>query len=627
MYDGSRSARQRRRTPRVSPRLGTLLALALLLAAVPLTTPTAVAVTAPAPYTNPLKPRMADGRIVENCPDPSVLRGRGRYAGRWYMYCTSDPLNDRETSQPGAAVSHRLPMLTSRDLVHWTFVGSALSGKPAWASSTAQLWAPDVVYSSTFRRYYLTYAVTDTVAAVSGQSNCKTDSAIGVATSASPVGPWRFASGPLVRPRRTGPGCSFATTIDPDVLGDTVGRAGVLFFGGFRGGILGQGLSVSRYRFDLAGTRRSITTNRYEGPNVVARGGYYYLFASAGACCKGPLTEYGVLAGRSTRPLGPYSDAEGNSLLAARTGGTPVLSSSGNRWVGPGHNSVFRDFGGQWWTMYHAVDLLDPYFATRPGFTRRPVLLDPLDWVGGWPSVRSGLGASNTQIPGPAAQSGQVSAYQPVAAVPHSPGAALAEASDELDGDALDPRWTWVREPDASTYRTTGTALEMDTTGGDLTGDGGAPVLTEPAPVGDYVVETGLRLDVPSTGTLAGHVRAGLVVYADDDHFISLLHGAPGALRLTELGKRVPFADSRLPLFGAMSVGPPGDVTGLRLVHRVSGGHELFTAYTQQDGRRWIRGGTWVYDGLGSAGRIGLVALGRAGVTASFDYVRAWTLA
>ena len=604
-----------------------LLAAALLLAAVPLSMQTATAGTAPGYYTNPVKPRMADGRVVESCADPSVLRGRGRYAARWYMYCTA-AINDGGTSRPGALVSRPLPMLVSRNLVNWSLVGSALPGLPSWAARGAGLWAPDVVYSTTFRRYYMTYTVTNTVASVSGEPGCPNDRAIGLATSASPVGPWRHASGPLIRPRRTGPGCSFASTIDPDVLGETVGSKGVLFFGGFRGGIQGQAFTLSRYRMALSGSRRAITSERYEGANVVARGGYHYLFGSANACCNGSLSGYSVLAGRSSAgPLGPYFDREGNSLRAARTGGTPVLNSTGNRWVGPGHNSVFRDFGGQWWTMYHAIDLSDPYFAGRPGYTRRPVLLDPLDWVNGWPSVRSGHGASTTQMPRPAAQSGQQSGYRPGSAPTDLlPGTPIAEASDELDGDSLDPPWTWVREPDAATYRLTGTALELQTSSGDLSGEGRGPVLTRPAPPGDYVVETALRLDVPSTGRMSGHVRAGLVVYADDDRFVSLVHGAPGTIRVTELGKKVPPGDSRLPQYGIMSGGPPGDLTGLRLVHRRSGGHDLYTAYTQQDGRRWIRGGTWVYDGLGSAGRIGLVALGGAGFTATFEYFRTWTL-
>jgi arabinan endo-1,5-alpha-L-arabinosidase len=598
--------------------------VALLLAALPLATSAGAAVTATSPYTNPLTPRMPDGGVVENCPDPSVLHGRGTDAGRWFMYCTADPLNDSETSQPGAP-RHLLPMLSSQDLVSWTYEGSVLPALPAWAAPGAHLWAPDIVYSTTYGRYYLTYAVTDTADAVSGEPGCETDSAVGLATSTTPLGPWRQAAGPVVRPRRTGPGCSFAGTVDPDVLGDEVGGGGVLFYGGHPGGIRAQTFTLSADGLALSGTPRSITSNRYEAANVVSRGGYYYLFVSADQCCEGPLSGYGVLAGRATRPFGPYVDREGNSLLAARTGGTPVLSSSGNRWVGPGQTSVFRDFAGRWWAAYHAIDLADPYFAARPGFTRRPALLDPVDWVRGWPSVRAGRGASTTPMSGPAAQPGQRSAYQPVAAPPSLPGTRLAGASDELNGARLAPRWSWVRRPPASTYRLTGTALRMRTRPGDLA-PGGAPVLTERAPAGSYVVETAVRLDLPRAGRVRTRVGAGLVVYAGDERYVSLLHRAQDTIRVTQFAKQVPAGDPRLPRRGAMSVGPPGDLTVLRLVHRLAGGHELFTAYTRQGGRPWVRGGTWVYDGLGAVGRIGLVALGGTGFTASFQYVRAWTL-
>ena len=411
------------------------------------------------------------------------------------------------------------------------------------------------------------------------------------------------------------------------MLGETVGTQGVLYFGGFRGGIQGQRFNLSRYGMALSGTRRAITSERYEGANVVAKGGYYYLFASANACCNGSLSGYSVLAGRSTDPLGPYFDREGNSLRAARTGGTPVLNSTGNRWVGPGHNSVFRDFGGQWWTMYHAIDLSDPYFAGRPGYTRRPVLLDPLDWVNGWPSVRSGHGASTTQIPRPAAQSGQQSGYRPGSAPTDlMPGTAIVEASDELDGASLDPPWTWVREPDAATYRLTGTALELQTSGGDLSGESRGPVLTRPAPAGDYVLETALqarraqhRQDVRPCASRLGRVRRRRPLRQPAAR---CARNDPRDRAQQEGASRRPAT----PQYGIMSGGPPGNLTGLRLVHRRSGGHDLYTAYTKQDGQRWIRGGTWVYDGLGSTARIGLVALGGAGFTATFEYLRTWTL-
>jgi arabinan endo-1,5-alpha-L-arabinosidase len=103
---------------------------------------------------------------------------------------------------------------------------------------------------------------------------------------------------------------------------------------------------------------------------VVRRGGWYWFFGSATNCCNGPLTSYGVFAARSRSPFGPFVDREGDSLLAGRVGGTPVLLPNGNRWLGGGHNSVFTDEAGRWWTAYHAVDRFDPYFAFDVGFTK-----------------------------------------------------------------------------------------------------------------------------------------------------------------------------------------------------------------------------------------------------------------
>lgn len=78
---------------------------------------------------------------------------------------------------------------------------------------------------------------------------------------------------------------------------------------------------------------------------------------------------YGSRAGQSPNEADPTT---------GRVGGTPVISMSGNRWVGPGHNTVFQDLAGQWWTIYHAIDVNEPYFEGAVGFTKRPALLDPL---------------------------------------------------------------------------------------------------------------------------------------------------------------------------------------------------------------------------------------------------------
>lgn len=589
-------------------------------------TPAATSSEVRASYTNGLSLRLPNGAAATNCADPSVLRGRGRYAGHWYMYCTSDPLNDTETR--GALTFHRLPMWSSRDLVHWSFRGSALPGRPAWATANAKMWAPDVVYSSTYRRYYLTYAVTDTVPSVSGEPGCGQDAAVGVATSTSPVGPWRRMQGPLVKPIRLGKGCSFASTIDPDVLGQKVRTTSTLYWGGFRGGIRAQAVRLTKRGMTRTGSPHQITTpQRYEGATVVSHAGYYYLFVSSGTCCDVAMSGYGVFAGRSRSRFGPFVDREGDSLLAARVGGTPVLATNGNRWVGPGHNTVFQDFGGRWWTVYHAIDRTRPAFAGHPQFTRRPPLIDPVDWVGGWPTVRAGLGASDAAVPAPAAGSGQTSRYAAVTVAPQVAGAAVPEASDEFDGSSLDPHWSWVREPAAATWSVGTGSLDLDTQAASLTSTPRASVLTEPFPSGSFVVETAVHLDVPVTGN-HDYVQAGLLLYGGDDRYVKLTHTSLGPVRVTELGTRYPASSTLGAGTTVSTIGPPAATTWLRLVvESRPDGHRYVTAYTSQDGSRWVRGATRQYDDLGSNPRIGLVAMGGTGYHAAFEHVRVRQLA
>ena len=73
-------------------------------------------------------------------------------------------------------------------------------------------------------------------------------------------------------------------------------------------------------------------------------------------------------------------------------------------------------------------------------------------------------------------------------------------------------------------------------------------------------------------------------------------------------------------------VGAPDDETWLRIVKQTRNGRPLFTAYTSQDGSRWVRGGTWTHNRLGDDPRIGLVSMGGSGFTARFDHVRVWAL-
>ena len=590
----------------------------------------------PGTYTNPLEPQIPGDGIVESCADPNLIRGQQPGDTTWYLYCTTDPLNDEDLDASGNLVFHRIPMMTSQDLVNWTYVGDAFDTLPNWAEPDAALWAPDVVYSTAYDKYYLFFVVTDTTATVSGVEDCSGDSAIGVATSDTPTGPWDFSDQPVVDPRPAGPGCNFFWTYDPDVLGDAVEDESILYYGSYFGGIFGTQLRLTEDGASTdAGTAVQVTIdNKYEGANVVYRDGYYYLFVSATNCCNGALTGYSVYVGRSANPLGPFVDREGNSLLDAQTGGTPVISMNGNRWVGTGHNTVFQDAAGDWWTIYHAVDQQDPFFETAPGFTKRPALLDAIDWVDGWPTVNGGRWASDRRVPAPAGQEGEKSRHRLELVRTQEPGRLLF--SDEFDGSVLDNAWSWIRE-DVVTYRLQDGALSVDIQVADLYVDSDtASVLVREAPRRDYVLETRVRVDIPDEGCCFNFAQAGILVYGDDDNYVKLTNTSIWNTRQTEWAKEIAPVPEGWARYGNTVVGPPSEEwTYLRIVverltgaerHEAGGDTEAYTAYTSQDGRTWVRGGTWTHS-LGSEARIGLVAMGltpefAGDFTAEFDYVR-----
>ena len=603
--------------------LSTLLAAALtggaLLAPAQATAEPAVAATAksggaqPSTYRNPLDLRLPGGKEAANCADPVITKGVGEDR-HWYLYCTTDAIDESERTAGGDPVQHLVPTYRSTDLVDWTYTGDAFTQRPSWMPDDAGVWAPEVVHRN--GRWYLYYTAPETTLPGGG-------SAIGVAISDSPVGPWVDSGGPVVAPadNPTDPG-NRRWTFDPEVV--TVGASTYLYFGSYAGGIFVRRLSADGLSTSASSERRIAIANRYEGTNIVRHGGWYYFLGSATNCCAGALTGYSVFAARSRSPLGPFRDADGRSILASKVGGTPVLSQNGNRWVGAGHDSVLTDAAGQDWIVYHAVDRTDPFVAGTDDYTKRPALLDPLDWRGGWPVVRGGRGPSDQVQRAPAAQPGQRDATRTRFVDPPKPGRTIAALSDDFRGTALAPRWTWVRQPEAGVARVGGGRLTWQTQDADLHPPQTplASVLTEAAPKGDWVVEAKLRTTVPSTGDSFNYAQGGVVVYGDDGHYVKLASAAIFETRQTEFGRQDSSQPEGSPTYGNGVIGPVGDGrTWLRITrHRVDG-HVAYTGSSSIDGRHWRTGITWTAD-LGSAPRIGLVSLGGAGYETQFDSVR-----
>ncbi|WP_225755580.1 family 43 glycosylhydrolase [Actinotalea sp. Marseille-Q4924] len=365
-------------------------------------------------YTNPVSEPFAD-----TFADPAVIRGKDGY---WYAYGTTDPLFEGEGQR------HLLPISRSTDLVTWEYVGDAFTEDtlPDWADTerNAALWAPDIRYVD--GEYRLYYVVTETT--VTPEHN---DNAIGVATAPTPVGPWTDSGEPVVPPRRVGPD-NFLWTFDPSHVVDSDGTEH-LFYGSYYGGIYVTELSEDGTRAVGAATQVAID-NKYEGAYVIHRDGYWYLFVSSANCCAGPTTGYSVHVGRSESLTGPYVDREGVPLLQSRAGGTPVLAPNGNAFVGTGHNAIVTDLAGQDWNVYHAIDRADPYLDGTGGINERPMLMDRLDWIDGWPTTRAGLWASDDAQPGPVTGGRAMTSFDDGITRPFTTTGTWTTADDEQAG-------------------------------------------------------------------------------------------------------------------------------------------------------------------------------------------------
>ncbi|GAA1568297.1 hypothetical protein GCM10009804_25940 [Kribbella hippodromi] len=355
-----------------------LLAAALTLVAVAAGTTAAQA--APDPVvktTNPITSSFAD-----TFADPSIIQGRDGY---WYAYATSDPL----VANGPFGLMH---LARTKDFSSWEYLGTVFNDqtKPKWAAPGSFFWAPDIRYFD--GKYVMYFTVTDTLANPGG------DPAIGVATAPTPAGPWTATDGPVVTPKPDGNG-GYYGTIDPAMLTAADGKR-YLYYGGFYGGISVTELSPDGMH--AVGTPTQVTIgDRYEGSYVVYRDGWYYFMGSSMNCCAGPTTGYSVFAGRSRSPKGPFLDADGAALTDSRVGGTTVITQNGNKWIGPGHHAFMTDAAGQDHIIYHAIDRGTPWLTDPFGINRRPMLIDKIDWIDGWPRTRAGLGPSEGPVPAP----------------------------------------------------------------------------------------------------------------------------------------------------------------------------------------------------------------------------------
>lgn len=195
---------------------------------------------------------------------------------------------------------------------------------------------------------------------------------IGVAVAQKPEGPFTDC-GMLFRSNEIG----VQNSIDPFYI-EEQGKK-YLFWGSFRG-IYGIELSDDGMHIRQGSKPCQIAGTAYEGTYIHKRDGYYYLFASTGTCCEGLNSTYQTVVGRSESLWGPYVDKKGGNMMDNHS---ELLIGKNKYFVGTGHNAeLVTDNKGQDWILYHGVSVANP--------TGRVLLLDPIEWKDGWPTVNNG---------------------------------------------------------------------------------------------------------------------------------------------------------------------------------------------------------------------------------------------
>ncbi len=301
--------------------------------------------------------------------DPVIMREGDTF----YVFCTG-----------GGRRTGVTPIRCSKDMYNWTLCGYVFDQLPEWVREEVprarDAWAPDISYYN--GKYHLYYSVS---------SFGVNDSAIGLAANVtldpnSPDYEW-VDQGMVVRSRA---GEDDFNAIDGNLVIEDE-RNVWLCWGSFWGGIMMRRVDPDTGKLSAEDTTLHRLASRprkaehqtppeegaIEAPFIIRHGRYWYLFASYDFCCRGADSTYNIRVGRSRRVTGPYVDRDGKPMT--KGGGTRVLESTTGPWVGPGHQAVLQEKGGDY-LVFHA-------YNAEGGRPRSRLFISTMAWENGWPRV------------------------------------------------------------------------------------------------------------------------------------------------------------------------------------------------------------------------------------------------
>ncbi|HEX5285253.1 MAG TPA: glycoside hydrolase 43 family protein [Bryocella sp.] len=288
-----------------------------------------------------------------------------------------------------------IPILHSRDLVHWELAGHVLSSLNMAPQYDMQdgtrygggVWAPSVrQHNGLFYIYFPT-----------------PDEGIFVTTATKMTGPWAPPVAVL-----SGPGWE-----DPCPFWDDDGSAYLLHSKLHAGPLILHQMSPDGKKLLDAGkiiVQDPVHLPTLEGPKLYKRNGWYYIFAPMGGVGRGPQV---VL--RSRNIYGPY-----DYRVVLAQGNTDVNGPHQGGWV--------ETANGSNWFIHFSLH----------GAHGRILYLEPVRWVNDWPV----MGKAS-----PGATLGYPVAQYPMPVVDPEADHMDPQTSDEFNQPVLAPNWEWNHNP------------------------------------------------------------------------------------------------------------------------------------------------------------------------------------
>ncbi|MGF7153679.1 beta-xylosidase [Novosphingobium gossypii] len=360
-------------------------ALAVALASMPAPSDAGSSRADGARYTNPI--------IYADYSDPDVIRVGKDY----YMVASSFHFS------PG------IPILHSRDLVHWSILGHVLPrlpfapeydmpgphsltdaiSKPIGGTRYAGgVWAPAIRHHKGL--FYVYWATPD--------------EGIFMATAANAHGPWSAPAKVIDKPMLE----------DPCPFWDDDGRAWLVHSRHGAGPLILHRMSADGKT--VLDDGKVIVEDKQnlpilEGPKLYKRNGWYYILAPFGGVEKGAQA-----ALRSRSIEGPYE---------ART----VLAQGSTALAGPHQGGWVETPSGEGWFIHF----------NSTGAFGRITYLEPVRWQDDWPVIGELRPGSAIGQPVMEHAMPNTGAYR---------GDVRLQASDEFAGSVLGPQWEWNHNPD-----------------------------------------------------------------------------------------------------------------------------------------------------------------------------------